>query len=368
MTEPRSTNLYFTEGSSDKVFNVHLEQGDGGWRLRTEHGRRGKALRDTVKLSGAEYDAASKLYDKQVSEKVRKGYTEQEDGAVFSSAEMAGRATGFAPQLLNEISPEEARALGPDWFVQEKHDGERLGMIADADGRRFANRRGLEIGVMATIDEAFARLAEFSGPLTLDAENMGDHAVIFDVVSHGLMADGTFRERAALLHQMQKKILDAGLGEALIVDVPTPADAFFEQQEAGLRAGGAEGFVLRHEESLYAPGRPASGGQALKVKYWDDVTCRVAPGRDGKRSVGLELLDGQGDWARVGNVTVPQGKEIPETGSLVDVKYLYAYEGGSIYQPTLKGPRTDVDPSECRIDRLKFKAAAAPEADPGPTP
>lgn len=366
MSEPRSTYLYFTEGSSDKVFNVHLEQADEGWRLRTENGRRGKALRETVKLEGADYDAALKRFDKQVSEKTRKGYTEQEHGAAFSSAEMAGRVTGFAPQLLNEISTEEARDLGPDWLVQEKHDGERLGMISDADGRRFANRRGLEIGVMTPIDDAFARLAEITGPVTLDAENMGDHAVIFDVVSHGLMENGTFRERAALLHQTQKTILDAGLGEALIVDVPTPADVFFEQQEAGLREGGAEGFVLRHADSTYEPGRPGSGGEALKVKYWDDVTCMVGPGREGKRSVGIELLDGDGDWVNVGNVTVPANQKMPEIGSLVDVKYLYAYEGGAIYQPTLKGLRTDVDQSECRVDKLKFRGGGATEPEPSP--
>jgi bifunctional non-homologous end joining protein LigD len=45
------------------------------------------------------------------------------------------------------------------------------------------------------------------------------------------------------------------------------------------------------------------------------------------------------------------------------VKYLYAYkQSGSIYQPVYLGPRTDIPPSECGVDQLKYKAEAEAEA------
>lgn len=357
MVLPKSVNLFFTEGSSDKVYNAQLEVRADGWAVAFQYGRRGKPLSAGEKGTGLPYEKALKVYDRLVAEKAAKGYTEAKTGIAFSSAAFACQVTGYQPQLLNEIDPEEALELGPDWLVQEKHDGERRGMLADATGLRFANRRGIEVGVQTPIAEAFQRLHEIVGPMALDAEDMGSHAVIFDVLRHPMVQDGTFRERVSILLHLQKAILDAGLGGALMVDVPAPIDVFFATLESRLREAGAEGYVLRHADSLYTSGRPASGGSALKVKYWEDATCRTAEGREGKRSVGLEVLDPKGNWIRVGNVTVPPSVDMPEPGSLVDVKYLYAFEGGSLFQPTFKGLRTDVSEIDCRIDRLKIKGA-----------
>src|SRR5690606_805401 len=105
-----------------------------------------------------------------------------------------------------------------------------------------------------------------------------------------------------------------------------------------LRDGNAEGYVARKADSPYSVGRPASGGNALKVIYWADITCRVGAGRVGKSSVAIELLDEAGEWAPVGNVTI-NGAPMPEVGSLIDVKYLYAYKGGSLFQPSYLRPR-----------------------------
>jgi bifunctional non-homologous end joining protein LigD len=359
MTEPRSASLFFTEGSSDKVYNAQLEERADGWAVAFQYGKRGKALQAGEKGTGLSFEKAAKIYDKLVGEKIAKGYTEASSGVAFSSAALAGRVTGFRPQLLNEISPEEAMLLGDDWLVQQKHDGERRGLLFEAETSVFSNRRGLEVGVQAPIAEAFRRLGEVvGGPLEVDGEDMGGHVVIFDVIQHFMLQDGTFRERAAILAHLEKTIRDIGLGDVLHVDVPVPAGRFFAEHAAELERSGAEGYVARRASSLYAPGRPASGGDALKVKFWAEATCRVAPGRDGKRSVAIELQDGvEGPWVAVGNVTVPANQAIPEVGALVEVRYLYAHEGGSLFQPTLKGPRTDVGPEAAQMMQLKFKAA-----------
>lgn len=41
----------------------------------------------------------------------------------------------------------------------------------------------------------------------------------------------------------------------------------------------------------------------------------------------------------VGNVTVPADQPILEAGSIVEVRYLYAYLDGSLFQPVLLGVR-----------------------------
>lgn len=363
--------LFLTEGSSDKVYNVQLCEEPDGFAVRAQNGRRGKALRDQVKGTGLTETDARLVYDRLVASKVKGGYTEQESGVAFSSAMNADTPTGWVPQLLNEISPEEAAALGDDWLFQEKHDGERRGLISDEGRIVFANRKGLETGIQQPIADAFTRLAGVvGGRLILDAEDMGDHVVIFDVPAHFMIQEGTFRERAAIMAHLEKTITNLGLGEQLSVDVPVPASEFFAGREALLREGNAEGFVARRADSPYSVGRPASGGNALKVKYWADITCRVAEGRLGKSSVAIELLDDAGTWTAVGNVTI-NGAPMPEVGSLIDVKYLYAFKGGSLFQPSYLRPRTDVDAAECRIDRLKMKRgmdapAPAPEDEMAP--
>lgn len=363
----RSACLFFTEGSSDKVYNVHLREDGDGWGVFFENGRRGKPLREGDKVRGTTLKAATAVWEKTVQEKIRKGYTEQETGIAFSSAALAGRDTGFRPQLLNEIGHEEAAALGDDWLVQEKHDGERRILIHDGGEVSFANRRGLETGVAKDIDDAFRRLGRvIGGRLILDAEDMGDHVVIFDVPEHFMIRDGSFRERATILGHLWKTILDQGLASVLKVDVPTPAWTFFATALDTLQESGAEGYVLRHKDSLYEAGRPASGGSALKVKFWAEATCRATEGREGKRSIGLELRDGiDGPWIPVGNVTVPANQDIPAPGTLVEVRYLYAHAGGALFQPLLKGVRHDLTEEAAVMAQLKLKRPApeGPDAE-----
>ena len=87
----------------------------------------------------------------------------------------------------------------------------------------------------------------------------------------------------------------------------------------------------------------------------------------GKRSVKIGLLDSvSGDLVKmisVGNVTIPPNYGIPAVGDIVEVEYLYAYKGGSIYQPVYRGKRTDVDISACILGQLKFKPEGREEED-----
>ena len=58
----------------------------------------------------------------------------------------------------------------------------------------------------------------------------------------------------------------------------------------------------------------------------------------------------------MGNCTIAPNKDIPEENDLIEVRYLYAYKGGSLYQPTYQGLRDDIEEDACIITQLKYKA------------
>ena len=105
----------------------------------------------------------------------------------------------------------------------------------------------------------------------------------------------------------------------------------------------------------YTAGRPNSGGSQLKHKFVATLSAVVAKVNQ-QRSVGLRLLNHEG-WQSVGNVTIPPNHGVPQVGAVVEIRYLYSYLDGSLYQPVYLGERSDVDATECVVSQLKFKAA-----------
>lgn len=104
----------------------------------------------------------------------------------------------------------------------------------------------------------------------------------------------------------------------------------------------------------FSPGRPASGGDQLKVKFYATLSA-IVDGVNAQRSVRLILMDEADKGVIVGNVTIPPNKSVPQAGDVVEVRYLYGFPGGSLFQPVYLGPRDDVDPAECRSSQIKFK-------------
>ncbi len=82
----------------------------------------------------------------------------------------------------------------------------------------------------------------------------------------------------------------------------------------------------------------------------------------GKRSVVLGVRDDSNqasppsNLVEIGNVTIPANHLFPLAGIVVEVEYLYAFPGGSLFQPVYKGPRSDKH-SPDTYNSLKFKAA-----------
>lgn len=68
------TNLYFNEGTSDKVYQARLETDGSSWSVFFSYGRRGGNMTEGHKVEGVSEAAARKEYDKLVQSKVKKGY------------------------------------------------------------------------------------------------------------------------------------------------------------------------------------------------------------------------------------------------------------------------------------------------------
>lgn len=98
----------------------------------------------------------------------------------------------------------------------------------------------------------------------------------------------------------------------------------------------------------------------MKFKFVETASFIVGGANPGRRSVALELIDASGQRTPAGNVTIPPNHVIPQMGTVIEVRYLYAFpESGAVYQPVYLGPRDDIPTEECTVDQLKFKQEAS---------
>jgi len=366
-------DLFYKEGSSDKVYKVSVEKADtatisGGkeslFVVNYGYGRRGSALKYGSKTSSpVSLDKATAIYNNLISEKTAKGYqhTSQqgESGGKNGSrsrlpsidAEEAKRKAPKNCVLLNPIDSEEAERLLSDdeWAMQAKVDGIRL-MIEITDGKAFGyNRRGIQIPLPSGIESS---LADLEGSF-LDGELVGENFHAFDEV---LAME--FHQRFAGLRSKLK--------ESACIRIVETAWATKEKRglHKKLQQANAEGVVFKRKSALYTSGRPASGGNYLKHKFVQSATC-VVTGINDKRSVSLAVSAspskkmGKSAAKRiaVGNVTIPSNQSIPEVGDIVEVRYLYYFANGSLFQPVYLGVREDLDATEIDlVGDLKLKA------------
>jgi len=365
--------LYFTQGTSDKVYSARLHPVVGGWRVAFSYGRRGGPQTSGIKTKvPVTYEVAKKAYDKLVRAKMSKGYTPGEDGVSFTGTPDIGIRTDYLPQLLNQISQEEALEMvgSFEMFVQTKHDGERRGILFKDGEITAANRRGLVTTVADTVLKDLEKVPyceNFGG--FLDTEDMGDHLVVFDghlppedpeMVTYSELVTTPFSQRAETLAALRLH-LHHQLVRNVIVDTPLRIESR-DELLAFINTAyqmNEEGIVIRDGAGLYTPGRPNSGGPCFKLKFIEEATVRVAGVHPTKRSIRMEVQASNGAWWEVGNCTIPVNKKVPVVGVLVDVAYLYAHKGGSLFQPTYKGIRSDLDESSASIDQLKYKKTDA---------
>src|ERR1041384_8228598 len=123
-TENNQISLYYKEGSSDKIYQVQIEEKDAGFVVNFAYGRRGSTLNTGTKTSSpVPYDQAKRIFDKLVKEKQAKGYTVGENGTPYQHTNKEQQVSGLHPQLLNPIEEQDVRSYitHPEYWAQEKY-------------------------------------------------------------------------------------------------------------------------------------------------------------------------------------------------------------------------------------------------------
>ncbi|WP_282076218.1 RNA ligase family protein [Maribacter aquivivus] len=346
-TKTESITLFFRQERSDKVYKAYLEETEGNYIVNFAYGRRGATLKTGTKTQApVAYEKAKKIYDKLVLSKASKGYVPDEDSSNYI-VDTEQRKTGIHCQLLNPIEESELENFfnDDDWCLQEKMDGKRMLIKKTKEETIAINRRGLSVGAPEQmINSANAIESTF----IIDGEAIDDTLYAFDILSFNEedLKAKSYIDRYEILKSISfsEKIEIVALIEGI-----ESKQALFQQ----LKDDCKEGVVFKNLNSAYAAGRPNSGGNQIKFKFYDTVSVIVSKIND-KRSIGMSLIE-NGEDIFVGNVTISVNKEIPKLDEIIEVRYLYAYKGGSIYQPTFLSVRDDMERENCLLTQLKYK-------------
>ena len=373
--------LHNTDGGSDKLYRVTLtEEADGLHSVRAEACRRGDAYKDMgFKAQGATLEAATKMALATLKGKIKGGYKVIETfdrdnsgaegvtaAAVAVAAAVEVSDSGHRPQLLNIVDEATADALINDTrsIMQEKHDGRRHAVRFDTETPLTGiNKLGRTVPVDPRIAEALGKLFAKAGGYLVDGELVGDTLHIFDLLQAGpTAAEGDIRHMG-YMDRMGRLQRIAGLCPEAFEDGSIKVVATFVGREAkraafaDFKAANAEGVVFKVLDSVYEAGRPNSNGPHIKFKFTETASFLVK-GVNAKRSIELGLFDEDGSLRSMGNCTLPANHSIPRVGQVCEVRYLYAYPGGSVFQPTYLGLRDDIADDECSLAKqhIKYKA------------
>ena len=358
----RTTHLTNTIPPHNKEYNISIVEvaGAGGSSERLDvpftFGPIGSASQGGKlnKKGLVDLVEANKLFDKKRMEQLRKGYAEVlTNGGPQVLSEVARERTEWLPQLCNDIDPRDLEKLLTSrlWALEQKYDGKRIQIVKGyGDEEVFGiNRKGIKIGLP---QEVVDRIRAIDGRVHLDGELVGSAYIAWDILrrqGREYTETTSLADRRTALTTLWRSYNDAFTLARHTVDNKA-------QMLEELRAENAEGGVFKLLSGGYKPGRPNSGGDWLRHKFWASASLRVlAPDPKGKRSVLLALYDGEA-WKYAGKVTVSPNFDLPDKDAVVECRYLYARKAsGSLYQPIYLGPRDDVGWSGCVTSQLKFK-------------
>jgi ATP-dependent DNA ligase len=265
-----------------------------------------------------------------------------------------GREVSCLPsRLLKDIEPMYilAYTANDDWWVQLKHDGDRVQLHVTA------GRVTLFSGRSEKVRRLPASIAQVNFPandLVLDGELVGDTLWLFDVLRGSSPGTGIVD-----LRELPYEVRQAGL-KVIVETINCPSLRLVETARTGAekialimqaKADSAEGVVFIDRNAPYQAGR--SGG--LRWKFKASASLIVSRHHPEKKSIDVALFGG----TRIGSVTMT-GRDRPPVGSVVEVEYLYCHT--SLVQPVFKCVRPDVRPAECTRAQLKFRDGIDPAA------
>lgn len=346
----KNVSLYFKDERSNKEYHLQLVEANGGYIVNFQYGRRGSTLKGGCKTKDPlPLEKAQKIYDGIEREKISEGYLLGADkNNDFSSVNPeTAKEVIILPQLLNAIDDVQEFIDSDEWLAQEKKDGERRMVICDGKNIKGYNKKGTEVPLPKSIIQSIDK--SYILKCILDGEIIGDKLFVFDLLS---IDDNDLKSLPCTERLGYLNALNFGEGIKFVFTSSSKVDKqkMFER----LKNKNAEGIVFKKKDSAYIHGRPASGGTALKYKFTKTATFIVEGTTDGKRSVGLLLMDGK-EKKFLGKVSIPANHAIPSEGSFIEVRYLYAYPNGAVFQPVYLGERFDCDLTDATVKQLIYK-------------
>jgi len=255
------------------------------------------------------------------------------------------------PQLLTEIEESELDSyLDNDEFgAQEKKDGHhktlqvKNGKIITRNKKGIAADGSIEFG---------NDLLSVGCDLLIDGEQIGNKFWVWDLLEfdgkdyrnlpyYSSTQISRYSELSRIVFGPSIKLLQlyTGSEKRILYNM--------------LRAKKKEGIVFKRLLASHTTGK---GMDQFKCKFYGEISVIVVEGREGKASIGMELINAQGQREFVGYCTCVLNP-LPPVGSIAEIKYLYmANVGGCLYQPSFKELRDDVDTNECLTSQIKYKA------------
>lgn len=365
----KSIELFFQEGTSDKVYNAQIVQDyASSYTVKVQWGRRGSGLQQGTKAVKVSLAVAEKKFESCVREKRNKGYEEktaavkpaaiappQGQGSGSKSGGMQRAIVGHKAQLLNPIDDTELDAfLANDKMVaQQKIDGMRIIAHVGAKGILATNREG-QVSKMDT--RPLAGLEYLPTGTIVDGELLDDGYWLFDILS---FAGTDVRNHG---YVTRWKLIDEELEPALSGDVRiVPIASGAKAKRAlynRLYKAGAEGIVFKDAHAPYTAGRPSSGGTQRKHKFIKsaDVVITENAGNayrmavfDGKKLVECgKVFAGTTNLSRAElDLALGNGKR-----PICEVRYLYATDDHVLFQPVFVRIRDDKTVAQCVRSQL----------------
>ncbi len=389
-----SESLHYIGGSSDKLYVVQVEKTVDGasttYQANCYYGRNGATLKLTQKYNNTSRVTAETKAGTVLTEKLREGYktmatlapglpsgTPTLGGSGVTGAASSGGSspapsfTGPEVMLASDLSREnedaEFSALlsNPNWIMQKKYDGERCVVSVSRAAISAYNKKGASRPLAQNTMDEIKRLVAMpifgdGKEVILDGEVMsGGDFVAYDILTYAGMdvRPFGFEDRYGHLEVLLTSLVPGMLAPCAWSEAEKRAML----KQATIESW--EGLIGRDLYGTYSAGRAKA---LIRYKLWESVTARVLT-RNAKRSVQVGLLQDPGSKEEIacGNVTIPPNVDLPELDSLIEIRYLYAHVGGSLYQPTYKGPRWDKEEADCvqslrrpPAERLAATAAA----------
>jgi bifunctional non-homologous end joining protein LigD len=365
-TVVRSIELFFQEGSSDKVYNARIVEDRGTYTVAVEWGRRGSTLSSGSKAVRVTLAVANRKFDSLVREKTNKGY-EQITATVKpapvappdgegSGSKVGGQRARVGPgaQLLTALEDDAlAGFLADDSVVaQQKVDGQRV-LVHVGPTHLATNRDGQPTQIPARL---LAGLDYLPHGTILDGEVVGDAYWLFDVLQlagEDVRGRG-YLDRWALLDEE----LEPALGDTARILPLALGKRAKQVLHDKLRHASAEGIVFKQRAAPYTSGRPASGGTQRKYKFVRSVDVVVL--ENAGNAYRMAVYDGRALF-EIGKVfagtTNASRKELDlrlgrGEHPVCEVRYLYATDEHQLYQPVFVTIRDDKIATACLRDQL----------------